>query len=679
MIFAWNLALSLVVAAPPAPPEDTVRYVVTFQDKVAGHQTVVRGRDGVTRVDFTYKDNGRGPELTEEFTLAPDGTFRTYRVQGTSTFGARVDESFEIAASRARWKSTSDSGSQAATGTALYAPLSGSFEALSVSVAALAARPDGKLPLLPSGTLTMRRLAESVVTRGGVKQPVKLVAITGLGYTPTFAWLTTAARPRLFAFIYPGVFRIIRDGWQSNGAALEARQQRAENEALRGMEQRLAHPLGDATVIRNTRVFDSERATLSPPSDVYLYRGRISAVLPAGSRAQGVEQVVEAGGRVLLPGLFDMHTHLGPWDGGLHLAAGVLTVRDMGNDNGTLQRLMGREEAGELLLPRVVALGYIEGESPMASRGGFVIHDLQGARDAVDWYAEHGYRQIKIYNSFPKHLVRETATYAHERGLRVGGHIPAFMRAQEAVEQGYDEIQHINQVLLNFFVTPETDTRTLARFYLPAQKTAELDFDSPPVREFIALLLKRHTVLDATLAGFDFVRHREGVVSAQFAAVADHLPPDVQRGLRVAQMDIPDDTTAARYERSYAKMIELVGRLYRAGVPLVAGTDDVAGFTLQRELELYVEAGLTPAQSLQVATWNGAKYSGVLGDRGSIEPGKAADLVLIDGDPTADIAALRRVALVIKGKRAYYPSEIHEALGIKPFAEPVRVEGGPAR
>ncbi|MBA3556172.1 MAG: amidohydrolase family protein, partial [Gemmatimonadales bacterium] len=114
--------------------------------------------------------------------------------------------------------------------------------------------------------------------------------------------------------------------------------------------------------------------------------------------------------------------------------------------------------------------------------------------------------------------------------------------------------------------------------------------------------------------------------------------------------------------------------LYRAGVPLVAGTDDVAGFTLQRELELYVQAGLTPAQALQIATWNGAQYSGVLGDRGSIEPGKLADLVLIDGDPTADITALRRVALVIKGTRAYYPSEIYEALGIKPFAEPVRVQ-----
>jgi imidazolonepropionase-like amidohydrolase len=144
-------------------------------------------------------------------------------------------------------------------------------------------------------------------------------------------------------------------------------------------------------------------------------------------------------------------------------------------------------------------------------------------------------------------------------------------------------------------------------------------------------------------------------------------------------MDIPDDTTAARYERSYEKMIAFIGRLHRAGVPLVAGTDDVAGFTLQRELELYVQAGLTPAQSLQIATWNGAKYTRTLGDRGSIQPGKLADLVLIDGDPTTDIAALRKVVLVIKQNRAYYPSELHEALGIKPFAEPVRVQGGPAR
>jgi imidazolonepropionase-like amidohydrolase len=106
----------------------------------------------------------------------------------------------------------------------------------------------------------------------------------------------------------------------------------------------------------------------------------------------------------------------------------------------------------------------------------------------------------------------------------------------------------------------------------------------------------------------------------------------------------------------------------------VAGTDQVAGFTLQRELELYVQAGITPAQALQIATWNGAKYARVLDDRGVIMQGKRADLILVDGDPTKNIADIRKVALVVKGDRAYYPSEIDSALGIKPFAQPVAVQ-----
>lgn len=245
------------------------------------------------------------------------------------------------------------------------------------------------------------------------------------------------------------------------------------------------------------------------------------------------------------------------------------------------------------------------------------------------------------------------------------------------MEQGYDEIQHINQVMLNFFVTPETDTRTLARFYLVADRTDALDFDSKPVQDFIALLAEKQVVIDPTLATFEFLHQREGQLSPIVADVADHLPPDVQRGRRAAEMDIPDDATGARYKRSFDKLVEFTGRMYRAGVPLVAGTDELPGFTLQRELELYVQAGLTPAQALQVATWNGAKYSRTLDDAGSIVPGKRADLVLVDGDPTTDIADIRKLALVIKGGRAYYPAEIHEALGIAPFTPAIKMQ--PAR
>ena len=96
--------------------------------------------------------------------------------------------------------------------------------------------------------------------------------------------------------------------------------------------------------------------------------------------------------------------------------------------------------------------------------------------------------------------------------------------------------------------------------------------------------------------------------------------------------------------------------------------------TLQRELELLVEAGLTPNQTLQVATYNGAKYSRLLDDRGVISPGRRADLILVDGDPTKNISDIRKVALVIKGDVAYYPAEVHEAMGIKPFTAPLEIQ-----
>ncbi|MEP6769253.1 MAG: amidohydrolase family protein, partial [Acidobacteriota bacterium] len=211
----------------------------------------------------------------------------------------------------------------------------------------------------------------------------------------------------------------------------------------------------------------------------------------------------------------------------------------------------------------------------------------------------------------------------------------------------------------------------LERFYLVAEKTAGLDFDSKPVQDFIALLQKQPTAIDTTLGTFDFLRQRDGDVPQVLAAVFEHLPIDVQRSRRVGQMKIPDAATAARYEKSYAKMIEFVGRLYRAGIPLVAGTDEMAGFVLQRELELYVQAGLTPSQALQVATWNAARYSRTLSDRGTIEPGKRADLVLIDGDPTKNIADLRKVALVITQGKIAVPVEIDRELGIAPFVDKV--------
>ena len=664
------VSVAALVTSMGAHALDTTRYVLLTGDgKPGGEQVVERSDGGLTTVRYIFKDNGRGPELSERLHVTPEGTLADYEVKGASTFGAPVDERFVRSGDQAQWKSTSERGSATVTGPALYVPLNGSFEVASMSIGAVAARADGKLPLLPSGNLTQRLLGEVELVSSGQTRRVQLLAQTGLGLTPSFYWATPGPKPRLFAAIYPGWKTAIEAGYESSVELLATRQRVAEGALLKELASQTRRPLRGLTVVRNARIFNSETAQLGAASDIYVLRGRITAILPASSPGHHAENEIDAAGRVVLPGLFDMHGHVDRWDGGLHLAAGVTTVRDMGNDNAKVQQMLDETAAGELLSPQIVPCGFLEGESPNAARMGFVIKTLQEAKDAVDWYAMRGYPQLKIYNSFPRAMVPEIVAYAHARGMRVSGHVPAFMRAQEVVEQGFDEIQHINQVLLNFLVTPSTDTRTLERFYLPAEKVAALDFDSKPVQDFIDLLKRHNTVIDPTLATFDFMKQRDGEMSEPYAAIASHLPPDVQRGFLVGSMKIEDDATATRYKASYAKMVEFVGRMHRAGIPIVAGTDGFAGFTLHSELALYVKAGLTPAQVLQIATLNAALYTRTSADRGSVSVGKLADLVLVDGDPTTDIADIRKVALVITQASVISPSQVYQALGVAPFVQ----------
>jgi hypothetical protein len=334
---------------------------------------------------------------------------------------------------------------------------------------------------------------------------------------------------------------------------------------------------------------------------------------------------------------------------------------------------MARIEAGEVVGPRIFPCGFIEGQSPFSARSGKVASNLEEAKNAVDWYAQRGFRQIKIYNSFNPQWVEPVAAHAHARGMRVSGHIPAFMKAEEAVAAGYDEIQHINQVLLNFVVGPKDDTRTLARFTLIADKIHDLDLDSKEVHQFIDALKERDVVIDTTVAIFESMfTQMQGEPNPSYAMIESHVPVTLRRQWLVNSMDVNASNVATR-RASYAKTLDFVGLLHREGVPLVAGTDDIAGFTLHRELELYVKAGIPAEGALRIATQNGAKYTGTEDRLGAVEPRRLADLILVDGDPTADIFMIRRVSMVMKDGAVYFPAEIYEAVGIEPFVEPPTV------
>jgi cytosine/adenosine deaminase-related metal-dependent hydrolase len=660
-----------VLLAARSARADTYKYSVIMHGQVSGAQTTTTAPDGRVTVDFSFRDNGRGPDVHEEIALDSDGTQRSHRLKGKATMGAPIEESYSRAAGKAEWRSLSDHGEQPVSRPTAYFPVSeSSSETLALLVRALLRQPSGKLAVIPGGEVRMQRLMDVALRAAGKSQPVTLYAIDGLDFSPSYIWVTREERPRMFASIYPGWLLTIDSAWADKAAELETAQRKAADDALAALAARLSHRKDGVLVIRNARVFDSEKARLLPARDVYIYRGRIAAVYEAGSTPRDAATVVDAGGRTLLPGLFDMHAHEGAWAAPLHIAAGVTTVRDLANENAVLADLSARIDAGKALGARIIAAGFIEGESEFSAKHGFVASSLDDVKRAIDWYAQRGYPQIKLYNSFHKDWVKETTAYAHERGLRVSGHVPAFMRAEEVVELGYDEIQHINQVMLNFFVRPGDDTRTLLRFYLVAEKARTLDLASPPVKRFIDLLKRKGTVIDPTLAVFESFVQKQGEMSPTYAAVADHFPVVQQRSLLSNSLDV-NDKNAEAFRQSYDKMLAMVARMHKAAIPLVAGTDTLPGFTLHRELELYVKAGIPAPEVLKIATWNGAKYTRTLDRLGSITPGKLADLVLVDGDPTTNITDLRRINLVMKEGVIFYPSEIHEALGVKPFAKPI--------
>ncbi|MEX0611770.1 MAG: amidohydrolase family protein, partial [Pirellulales bacterium] len=530
--------------------------------------------------------------------------------------------------------------------------------------------PSRTLSALPGGTLSVEKLEETTLNSGDESLSASLYALHGLSTHPELIWLTSDVAMRFVAYIEPGDMQIILAGSESQADTLEKLQIEAENKLLAAIAKRVAHRFPEPFVFRNVRVFDSSSGRRSEPVDVYVARGRIAAIYPAGSKAQEGGASVDGAGQTLMPGLFDMHSHEGPWNCLLQIAGGVTSSRDMGNDNSVLAKLMTRIEAEEIVGPRILPAGFIEGHSPFSARTGIVVDNLQEAKDAVDWYAQRGFGQIKIYNSFHPQWVEPVAAHAHARGMRVSGHIPAFMKAEEAVAAGYDEIQHINQVLLNFVVGPKDDTRTLARFTLVASNIYRLDLNSEDVRRFIAALKDRDVTIDATVAIFEpMFTQMQGEPNPTYEAVEAHMPVALRRQWMVNSMDL-NASNAETWRASYAKMVDFIGLLHREGVPLVAGTDDIAGFTLHRELELYAKAGIPAADVLRIATHNGAKYTGTLDSLGAVEPHRFADLILVDGDPTTDISDIRRVSLVMKGGRVYFPAEIYEAVGVERFIDP---------
>jgi len=652
---------SAVPVLPADIPAAAERYSVLIMGNLAGQQAVWTAPDGTLHMFYQFNDRGRGPKTTSILTLDANRVPVAETVQGNDYLKSPVSEDYSFQAGTARWKNNSEHGEKKASTPAVYVSINGAPAEIATLVHAALAN-GGKITLLPEGAARAERIAERDLESSGQKKHVVMYAVTGLDFSPTDVWLDE--RDQFFAFVNPWS-TIIREGWEKTSASLQTVQDEIAHVRSAEQASKLAHHVRNGIVFTHANVFDAESGKILKDQNVVVEGNRIRSVGPAGTVRATDAEVIDASGKTLLPGLWDMHAHVSDNDGLLNLAAGVTTVRDLANDTDTLLARRKRIEEGKEIGTRIVIAGIIDGPGPYQGPTKVLVSTEEEARAAVNNYKRLGYVQIKIYSSVKPELVPAIIDEAHKKGLRVSGHIPAEMTAAQCVKLGYDEIQHANFLMLNFMPDVK-DTNTPTRFTEVAKRGADLDLNSADVQSFVKLLKERHITLDPTLGVFEemFVT-RAGEIPRGFQPIAKRLPPQVRRGLLSAGLTPPPGMDE-QYRKSFAKMVELVGVMFRAGIPIESGTDSMAGFALHRELELHVQAGIPAEKVLQDSTLGAARIMKMDRDLGLIAPGKLADLVLVDGDPVADISDIRETVLVVKDGVWYRPAELYAALGVEP-------------
>jgi hypothetical protein len=642
--------------------QETLRYTIVSNGTTQGHEVDSYSEDGRIDSTFEFNDRGRGPKVSAHYLVGPSSMPLRTDITGNDYLKAPVDEHFRVENGRAHWKSTSEDGSGAEGG--FYVSNNGSAAEYALLVAALLKAKNGPVGLLPAGEARLERLTDTTLQDHGQKMHVTEFAVTGLSFEPQTVWVDDNQR----FFASPGPwFAILREGWEGANQQLYDLQLKARDARYAHLAQELARQPSHAVAIEHVRVFDSEQAIAREDQTVVIEGERIAQAGPAGSiQVSKDAERIDGTGKTLLPGLFDMHAHAQALDGLLNIASGVTSVRDMGNSIEELQSLQTQWQSGVAIGPRVWKSGFIDGPGPFQAPTGLYVSTEEEAQAAVKRYADLGYVQIKLYSSLKPELVPGIAKAAHERGLRLSGHVPNGMIASQFVEAGADELQHINFIFLNFLASQVKDTRTPERFTAVGANAAKLDLDSKAVKEFIELLQKRHTTVDVTLATFEgMFTARPGSISPEFAPVLSRLPAQVQRNAYTGGLPATGANDQL-YRDSYQAFLRMTKRMYDAGIPILAGTDALAGLMLHRELELEVKAGIPAAKALQIATFNAAKLLKQDKELGSIVPGKRADLFLVEGNPLERISDIRRCRMVMKNGALYKSSDVYASVGIKP-------------
>jgi hypothetical protein len=641
----------------PAESAEKTTWDVVFRENLSG--TFEKWNTGANSYGFyyTYADRGRGPKYSEEITLNEDNFIISQTIKGNNYRKLAIEESFSSDNKSASWNNLMETSEGAFDGDKLYFRHAGSPAIYEILAQLLLKSETGKVSLYPVGEVS---LMEKIPIQLSNRVSLDLLMINGLDLDPTYLWM----EGEQMVCKISNNLHVVRNDLADLRLEMKEFQDDIEDKNLLEVAKKLTHKI-NKVVIQNVAVFMAD-GSLLPNQDVFIEGATIKGIYPSGKKSAAKNaQLISGNGKTLLPGMFDMHTHNDKFRGILHLAGGVTSVRDLAN-NKQLKQLAEQFNDNEILGPRIVTFcGIIDGPGEFANQRN-VIENLQEGLEEIQDYKNLGYQQIKLYSSIKPEWVQPLTDKAHELGMRVSGHIPAYMTATQAINQGYNEIQHINMLFLNFL--PDTiDTRTPLRHTMPAQHGADLDLTSKEYKDFIDLLKSKDILVDPTAAIFENMYiAKEGEPSPTFSMVADRFPIMNQRGFYSGGLT-KEGEKEQRYKDSFDKMLEVINDLFKSGVTIVPGTDGLPGFLYHRELELYVKAGIPSSEVLKLATIKSAEITGVDDLYGSIEAGKQADLILVDGNPVEDITDIRKIECTLKGGNLYYTEEMYSSLGIIHF------------
>lgn len=628
------------------PTADARHYTISSTAGKHGDMWSWTLPDGRIAYRMSMSLRGWVTETDQITTLGPDSRPVAIAIRGFTDSGDATENFSVDTKGVAHWKTSIDSGSAPFAGKR-YNTYGGPFLATEKDMDALVAAGDKGIGLLPTGHATIA-IGQSVQIEGpqGPKT-VKLAFVRGYGFAPSPVWLDSDN----CYFGHAGVVSLLPAGYEQNGTKLKEIQEAAVALMVRDVARGFLSPANRTpTLVDNVLVFDSIAGRYDPNRAVLIADGKVSAVGAAGSiKAPSGATIIDGRGKTLSPGLWDAHLHVGGDDWNLlqNVATGLTNFRSPGSMIDEAQSIATRRAAGDLLAPDGKIGIIVDRKDPLAAQGALTVTSAEEAIAAVRQIKSAGMWGVKFYTSMNPAWIAPAAAEAHKLGLHVNGHVPAGMRPIEAVRAGYDELTHINFIIMQAMPQAVVDkANTAARLEGPAKYGKDVDLDSAPMREFYAELAKRKTIIDPTLTVWEPLMTSDGTaISPPYAPFATVAPPSVARGWKIAGYPLFDGLTREDFRKSFDKMVGVVSRLHKAGVTIVAGTDGY-GLELVRELELYEAAGLSNAEALQTATIIPARMTGMADTVGSIEPGKTANIILVDGDVSKDLSSLRHIETV---------------------------------